>query len=79
MDRWSKGYESLFRRLRGSQRGIDMGLDDSFEAILANAQRLADAVIANNDDWSEGRAFAYALRASLRKYHDAKMHMETPK
>ena len=49
--------------------------DDDLEAILSNADRLADAVIANCDDWAEGRAFAYALRSSLRKYRDAKLHL----
>ena len=49
--------------------------DDDLDAILANADRLADSVIANCDDWAEGRAFAYALRSSLRKYRDAKLHL----
>ena len=49
--------------------------DDDIHAILTNADRLADSVIANCDDWSEGRAFAYALRSSLRKYRDAKLHI----
>lgn len=50
-------------------------LGDAFEAVLVNADRLADSVISNCDDWAEGRAFAYALRASLRKYRDAKLHL----
>lgn len=57
-------------------------LEDDLYAVLVNANRLADAVIQNCDDWSEGRAFAYALRSSLRKYHDAKLHLnpkEAPK
>ena len=49
--------------------------DDDLDAILVNADRLADSVIANCDDWAEGRAFAYALRSSLRKYRDAKLHL----
>ena len=48
---------------------------DDLTEILANADRLADAVLANNDDWSEGRAFAYSLRAGVQKWRDAKLHV----
>lgn len=48
---------------------------DDLEALLDNADRLADAVLANNDDWSEGRAFAYALRHGVQKWRDAKLHV----
>lgn len=59
----------------------DSTLDDDLNAILVNADRLADAVIQNVDDWAEGRAFAYALRLSLAKYRRAKQHIhnEAPK
>lgn len=53
-------------------------LGDAFEAVMTNADRLADAVIANCDDWAEGRSFAYALRTSVRKWRDAKLHVSTP-
>ena len=48
---------------------------DDLTEILANADRLADAVLANNDDWSEGRAFAYSLRHGVQKWRDAKLHV----
>ena len=54
---------------------LEAELDDAFAAVMTNADRLADSVIANCDDWAEGRAFAYALRSSLRKYRDAKLHI----
>lgn len=52
-----------------------LDLDDAHDAVMTNADRLADAVIANCDDWAEGRAFAYALRLSLDKYRKAKLHV----
>jgi hypothetical protein len=62
----------LPRLLRG-ERGIDnQPASEKLETVLANAKRLSDAVIANIDDWAEGRAYAHALRESLRKYHDEK-------
>ena len=57
---------------------LEPELDDAFNAVMVNADRLADAVIQNVDDWAEGRAFAYALRSSLRKYRDAKLHLKDP-
>ena len=54
---------------------LEPELDDAFAAVMVNADRLADAVIQHVDDWAEGRAFAYALRSSLRKYRDAKLHI----
>lgn len=57
--------------LRG-ERGTDPEPSEKLDAVLANAKRLSDAVIANVDDWAEGRAYAHALRESLRKYHDEK-------
>lgn len=50
-------------------------LDDALYAILANANTLAESVIKHVDDWSEGRAYAYAVRASLQRYRDAKLHL----
>lgn len=61
---------------------LEPELDDAFNAVMVNADRLADSVIANCDDWAEGRAFAYALRLSLDKYRQAKLHLnlkEAPK
>jgi len=54
---------------------LEPELDDAFNAVMVNADRLADSVIANCDDWAEGRAFAYALRLSLDKYRQAKLHV----
>ena len=54
---------------------LEPELDDAFNAIMVNADRLADSVIANCDDWAEGRAYAYALRLSLAKYRKAKLHI----
>jgi len=61
----------LPRLLRG-ERGIDPEPSEKLDAVLTNAKRLSDAVLANVDDWAEGRAYAHALRESLRKYHDEK-------
>ena len=57
--------------LRG-KCGPDSEPSENLEAVLANAKRLSDAVIANVDDWAEGRAYAHALRESLRKYQEGK-------
>lgn len=57
---------------------LEPELDDAFNAVMVNADRLADSVIANCDDWAEGRAFAYALRLSLDKYRQAKLHIPKP-
>jgi len=46
--------------------------DDEIEVVLSHAQLLSDRVIQNCDDWSEGRAHAYALRSSLRRFYDAR-------
>ena len=42
--------------------------DEQLEAVLDNAKRLSDWVIANLDDCAEGRAYAYSLRTTLRTY-----------
>lgn len=55
--------------------GKDVYIHGAFNAVMVNADRLADSVIANCDDWAEGRAFAYALRLSLDKYRQAKLHI----
>lgn len=61
----------MLSRLLGGKRGDDLGTTDELEAVLVNATRLADSVLANNDDWSEGRAYAYAVRESVRRYRDS--------
>ncbi len=63
--------EPVLSRLLSSKRGDDLGATDELEAVLTNAKRLADSVIANVDDWAEGRAYAHALRESLRKYQES--------
>ena len=63
--------EPVLPRLLGGKCRDDLGATDQLEAVLANAKRLSDAVIANVDDWAEGRAYAHALRESLRKYQES--------
>jgi len=67
----------FFRRRARYGKLLEPQISDELDAILSNAQTLADKVIQNCDDWSEGRAYAYALRLSLRKYHDAKTAIPT--
>lgn len=46
--------------------------DEEIEVVLAHAELLSDRVLQHCDDWSEGRAHAYALRSSLRRFYDAR-------